>query len=387
MATNTGGAVYAGRLLDAWERNGEDDLTAVFSRGQVPEPLSGIESVREIGGRVSSREWGGSRGEGAVGYMPEHDPRTMAASVDRIVDLHLRLPGLIKQLRPEVVFFPGNSMPVAKVEAPAVAAVQLMLSWHYPRQLSGARRLYARYAVRHIAARARRIIVPSSALADDLMRAAGARREQLVVVPQGVDLDAFAPDPAVDHDPTTFLFVSKPWDYKGLATTMRALADLRRGAGGAEPMPARLLVADGGITDEQRAHLSAYAAAVGAGEAVDFMGRAGRDELPGLYRRVCALVVPSAIESFGMMYLEAAATGCPVIAGRGHGIDETIGPVATQVAPHSHRLLADAMRAHVEMTASERAEHARELRAWAMKFPWSRTLDETRGVLSEAARL
>src|SRR5688572_1888511 len=147
MATNTGGAVYAGRLLDAWERHADDDLTAVFSRGQVPDGLAGLASVREIGGRVSSRELGSGRREGAVGYLPEHDPRTAAASVDRILDLHLRMPGLIKELRPEVAFFPGNSMPAIPVGVPAVAAVQLMLSWHYPRQLSTARRVYARYAV------------------------------------------------------------------------------------------------------------------------------------------------------------------------------------------------------------------------------------------------
>lgn len=384
MGTNTGGAVYATHLVRGWEGTG-DEITAVFSSGQVPAALAGAGSVLEIGGRMTGRAAQGDGRRSGAGYSPEDDPRTRAGSLDRVVDLQLRVPRLISARRPDVAYFPGNSMPLAAPrEVPVVAAVQSMLPFHYPSQLGRTRRVYARLAASHIARRARRVIVPSSSVADDLMRHAGARREQLVVIPQGVDLDAFARPADAAADPSSFLFVSKPWDYKGLVTVLRALAVARSSGGAAAE--ATLTVADGGITEGQRAQLSDYAQRVGVPpEAITFAGRVEHDALPALYHRAGTLVVPSAAESFGMMFLEAAAAGCPVIAGRGHGMDETIGPVATQVPPHSHRMLADALEEHAAMSAQEREEAASILVRWAGRFPWSRTVAETRQVLLEAA--
>jgi glycosyltransferase involved in cell wall biosynthesis len=357
-------------MLPLWEGT-DDELVAVFSHEQTPPELRDLPGVREL------------------------PRRTAGGAVGKVLDLQL---GVRKQLRSErfdAAYFPGNFIPVPLPRStPSVVAVRSTLQYHYPAQLSLSRRVYRRAATRYAVRAADRVIVPSSAIADDLMRFVGASRTRIVVVPHGVNLELFSPDPTAAVEPDRFLFVSKPWDYKGLATALRALAQF---ADDEAHEDARLVIADGGIGDAERGiqgrgigdigrrSWEDLAAGLGIGLRIEFLGKLSHQELSSEYRRASALVSPTSCESFGNPSLEAAASGCPVITGYGHGIDETIGPVAFQVRAHRHDEIAEAMAHCATMTASERQESARALRSWAERFSWSKALDETRAVLREIA--
>jgi glycosyltransferase involved in cell wall biosynthesis len=212
------------------------------------------------------------------------------------------------------------------------------------------------------------------------MRIAGALREQLVVVPHGVDLELFTLGKD-EIDSNRLLFVSKPWDYKGLATVLRAIALI------ADNEPAsgvHLRVADGGLSVQERHSWRAFVEGLGIAQRVSFLGRVDHASLADEYRSACALVLPTSIESFGNAFLEAAACGCPIVTGTGHGIEESIGPVAEQIPPHRHDVLAAVTLRLIRLSERERFEKRRELRSWAERFPWSRVVADTRTVLKEA---
>ena len=360
MRTNTGGATYAAYVLPRWARLAEDTLAAVYSNGHVPPELRGL---------------------GCVVELPRRSGR---GPLDRVIDMHVGLRATIREREPDVAFFPGNFIPFGLAASlPKVVAIRSTLALDYPAQIGPVRRRLQRGALRYAVHAAARIIVPTSATADVLMRRLGARRRQLVVVPHGVELEVFSPGDDGDREAGLFLFVSRPRDYKGLATVMRAVRELKRDGG---DRPARLVVVDGGLTRAETGEWRELASRLGVGGEVEFAGRLDHAGLGQLYRRARTLVLPSSTESFGCAYVEAAAAGCLVIGPPGHGLDETLGDAAICVPAHDHLALARAMHEARAMSRAEAAGLAARLRARAERFSWDETLARTREVLAEVAR-
>jgi glycosyltransferase involved in cell wall biosynthesis len=362
LGSDTGGNTFSNYFLSGWQSQfASDETVAVFSDGQVPQTIKNSSLL-----------------------VVEGSKRKRLSAADRVIDRHVMVRKQLALDSPDVVYFPMNFIAAGLGrDVPVVAGVQSLLHYHYPSQITRARRVYRRLAIGHAVHRADRVVVPSSATADDLMRLHGVHRRKVAVVPYGVDLDTFCQGDPAAVLPERFLFVSRPWDYKGLATVLRALPLICAETPSTE---LQLIVADGGMPAEELKWWRGLASALGVENRVQFMGRVPHDRLAAEYQKASALVLPTSIESFGFAFLEAAASGCPVIAGRGHAIDETIGPVATQVPEHQHADIARAMIDHMRMTAVERTERAQALRTWAERFPWSRTVRETRQVLSEVAR-
>jgi len=75
---------------------------------------------------------------------------------------------------------------------------------------------------------------------------------------------------------------------------------------------------------------------------VTFEGWTEPDELAAHYRRAEGLLVPSRYEPFGIVALEAIASGCPVVAAETGGLPEAVGDCGLLVAPDDPDALADA---------------------------------------------
>ena len=150
-----------------------------------------------------------------------------------------------------------------------------------------------------------------------LQRLYGAVPERVEIVPPGVDPVAFSPgDRAVAREALglgrrrVLLFVGRIQPLKGLDVAVGALATLDdpdavlvivggpSGPNGvAELERVRRLVADGGLRDRVR-----------------FVAPQPHDRLRVFYRAADVCLVPSRAESFGLVALEAAACGIPVVA-------------------------------------------------------------------------
>jgi D-inositol-3-phosphate glycosyltransferase len=140
--------------------------------------------------------------------------------------------------------------------------------------------------------------------------------DRIEVVPPGVDHTVFAPG---DRDAArrrlgldarrVLLFVGRIQPLKGADLAVRALAALDD--------PDALLVVVGGPSgpegaDELR-RVHALAADLGVGARIRWIKPQRHDRLADYYRAADACVVPSRTESFGLVALEAAACGTPVI--------------------------------------------------------------------------
>jgi phosphatidylinositol alpha-1,6-mannosyltransferase len=99
--------------------------------------------------------------------------------------------------------------------------------------------------------------------------------------------------------------------YKGHDRVIRAMAELI-------PTHPELLYVIAGDGDG-RPSLELLAGQLGVRDHVRFVGHVPDDDLPDLYRAADLFVMPSTGEGFGIVFLQALASGIPVIGGDGDG--------------------------------------------------------------------
>jgi phosphatidylinositol alpha-1,6-mannosyltransferase len=94
-----------------------------------------------------------------------------------------------------------------------------------------------------------------------------------------------------------------------------------------------------------RARLEALAQSLGVADNVVFAGKVAPDELPQLYRLADLFVMPSAQEGFGIVFLEAAASGLRSIGGNADGSIDALadGAIGTAIDPNDSEALVRAI--------------------------------------------
>lgn len=190
----------------------------------------------------------------------------------------------------------------------------------------------------------------------------------VVVVPNGVDLERFQPnsetrrvlrsETATPDDELVALFVGGDWSRKGLEVAIRSIG-LARGVG----MHVALWVVGAG--DERR--FGALAESCGVADAVRFFGR--RMDTQRFFAAADLCLLPSSYETFSLVAYEAAASGLPVIGTDVSGVAELIrdggGGVLVDATPPS--VLA-ALRSLEDQ--DRRIAFGQSGRHWAQRFTW-----------------
>ncbi|MEU5692636.1 glycosyltransferase family 4 protein [Actinosynnema sp. NPDC020468] len=193
--------------------------------------------------------------------------------------------------------------------------------------------------------------------------AAFGARAALEHLPSGVDTAVFAPDPAARAEVRAryglgsrpvVVCVSRLVSRKGQDVLVRALPSIRR-----RVPDAALLVVGGG---PYRSTVERLAREHGVADDVVLTGSVPWEELPAHYNAGDVFAMPCRtrgrgldVEGLGIVYLEASATGLPVVAGRSGGAPETVrdgvtgtvvdGRAVESVAEAVADLLADPRRA------------------------------------------
>jgi glycosyltransferase involved in cell wall biosynthesis len=170
------------------------------------------------------------------------------------------------------------------------------------------------------------------------MRWSRLRDDQAIVLPNCVDLSAFAPGPKSSALLDRYQLGGKriiltlgrlaaEERYKGFDEVLEVLPQLARQI----PDIAYLICGDG--PDRQR--LARKATELGVQTRVVFAGKISEAEKADHYRLADAYVMPSSGEGFGIVYLEALACGLPVIGSRADGSSEALldGRLGTLVDP------------------------------------------------------
>ncbi|MDQ1431287.1 MAG: hypothetical protein QOF40_1889 [Actinomycetota bacterium] len=245
-----------------------------------------------------------------------------------------------------------------------------------PEGAGPARRLNARLAHRASLAaerwcyrpsRLRRAAAVSPGVGDEV--AAAYPRLAISVTPNGVDLERFAPDPAVraavraemriGRDDVVVLFVGGDWARKGLATAITAVGKLA--CAGA---PVHLWVVGRGDIDRYRA----LAHEAGLVDRVAFFGfRADRERF---FRAADVFTLPTRYETFCIAAFEAAAAELPIVMTRVNDVGALVrdGTGGALVADDPDAF-ADAL-APLVADPARRAADGRAARARAERYTW-----------------
>lgn len=185
-------------------------------------------------------------------------------------------------------------------------------------------------------ARARVPIIAVSRWAREGMIDLGARPDDVTVISNGVDLEAFQYRAMEGRKPNSILFVGRLDAEKGLDVLLRATALL-------DPKTrVRVTVIGAGHLEGSYHRL---AAELGIESRVEFAGRQSGAQLATPYQRSAICVLPSRVEPFPLVMLEAMAAGAPFIGSAVGGIREAVIPGETGllVAPDDPRELAGAL--------------------------------------------
>jgi glycosyltransferase involved in cell wall biosynthesis len=168
-----------------------------------------------------------------------------------------------------------------------------------------------------LCARADAIVVPSQAVADDLVARLGYPDKKMVVIPNGIDLPEFAPEKGEEIGTLSVLE-----RFKGIDVFLRAVAEM------APRHPEWKFVTYGSGSDAGR--LESLARELGVDERISRPGFVPGSEA---LRRLRVYVLSSYWENAPMALLEAMAAGVPVVATAVDGVPEIVDSSVAQMVP------------------------------------------------------
>ena len=233
-------------------------------------------------------------------------------------------------------------------------------------------------------------IFPVSHYSKTFALAMGIEEKHVHVITNGVDPERFKP---VSHHEETdekrkILTVARLDLHKGHDRVLEALFLLKKQG----CMPSYLIVGEG----DQEMRLRRLVKEFGLDNQVTFTGYKPEDQLPDIYSEADIFVMASReipgrldlIEGFGISFLEASASGLPVVAGRSGGVADAVmdGITGILVDPDNPEDIASALKLLISDNKLA-AQMGSEGRKWAeTQMSWEHVADRllnTIGMLME----
>ena len=175
-----------------------------------------------------------------------------------------------------------------------------------------------------------RIIAATPAEYQQLLWLYRADRRRITIISPGVNTNRFHPVPlakaretaSIAPNENMLVFVGRLEPLKGVDTILEALHGIKL----TRPTrfeTLRLKIIGGDLadtTDQELSRLQKRVAELGLQDVVTFLGAKSQELLPAYYASALAVIVPSDYESFGLVALEAMASGALVIASEVGGL-------------------------------------------------------------------
>jgi len=232
---------------------------------------------------------------------------------------------------------------------------------------------FNRWLFRAVLARADAVTACSRALLDQALQLAPDIAPKARVIHNGVDAELFATARPYAHPRPYILAVGQLLRHKGFDDLIAACAQ-------ADLADFDLLIAGDG---PERQSLQAQAAAEKLNGQVHFLGAASHDRVAALMRGAAAIVIPSRRESFGIVALEAMASGRPIIATPVGGLVEALEEACVSWVPadDSRKLAEVLIRVVLESDDTPSARN----QAKAREFAWQAIAGQYLSVFAQAS--
>lgn len=225
------------------------------------------------------------------------------------------------------------------------------------------------------------LITCSTSMREEITRLFGPGLCEVNVIPNGIDTAGWPFAQRAPHTgPAELLYFGRLEYEKGVHDLIAALPRIRR----THPGTTLTIAGDGTqldfLTEQARRHKVL--------KATKFIGRVDHSQLLLLLHRADAAVLPSHYEPFGIVALEAAATGTPLVTSNVGGLGEAVidGQTGVSYPPRDVAALAAAVRRVLDdpAAAQGRAMAARE--RLTSDFAWETVADRTAQVYLSAKR-
>jgi glycosyltransferase involved in cell wall biosynthesis len=298
-------------------------------------------------------------------------PASLAHRADRLAWEQTGLPILAEQVSAQVLHSPFYTCPL-RADCPVTVTIHDATFFTEPEHYELSRRTFFRSAIKTSMRRASRVVVPSRATRDELVRLLGADPERIDVAYHGVDATAFYPPSAEDARRIRCRLGLGDLDYiafLGAKEPRKNVPNLIRGwvqamAGRANP-PALVIAGGQGHDDE----IDEAVAAVPEGLRLLRPGFLRYADLPGFLGGALLACYPSYGEGFGLPVLEAMACGTPVLTTPRLSLPEVGGNAVAYTNPGPQEIAKDLAsllddRERRALLSKSGADRAREF-SWA----------------------
>jgi glycosyltransferase involved in cell wall biosynthesis len=333
----------------------------------------------------SSAEWVLLMGEEA-----EKDYRADVSSIPQNVTLirapwrwytlaeQIHMPRLIRKLKPDLTHYPHFNVPMNAAQ-PFVVTIHDLIINHFPSSrattlnpISYSLKLWAyRAVVNRALCRARKILVPTKFVADDIQKVyPWVDASKVIATYEGAAVGAqnFAPVQNGIREPF-ILYVGSAYPHKDVMTALRAFAELKRR--GIVQTFVHVWRPDIFLT-----RLQEQARRENLTDGVVWTGYLPDDQLVGLYQNAAAYVFPSLYEGFGLPSLEAQMHGCPVVAARASCLPEILADTAAWFEPGNAEDMARVVQSVIQDSSVRQNLVQKGNENWK-KFSWDRTAEQT----------
>lgn len=277
----------------------------------------------------------------------------------------------------DVIFAPSFFEAAVGEKTPQVVMMHDLSHALFPDQRGSevSKRLTERNRI--IAHKAARLLAPSQATKDDLVRLFDISADKIDVIPHGYN-QYFQVVEGIEREPF-FLFVGTVSPRKNIIGILESYARLPQDI--RDEYTIKVVGSSGWNTGPTYDTLKR----LGLENRVTFLGYQGDEDLRRLYNQAAAFLFPSLYEGFGIPILEAMACGCPVITSNVSSMPEVAGDAALLVDPNEPDDLARA----VEQVVTEPKLWSRLRKAGLEQvtaFSWEKTVARTLEILHDVGR-